>query len=166
MKPYEGSITVQGVYEVLVPFKMRYPYKIVKKDDRVENKNELFPEEEREQFIDEAEEFEIGTGYKLRPVIIIHCSEVSRNTYLAIAVTKRKQRDSLNFTLAVCNNEIKERHFLAKDKYPDTLRFDSFVLIDNVYLITEKNIYYRRGRLFDSDYAAIRAKLKKILDLG
>ena len=165
MKPYQGGITTQGVYEALIPFKIRYPYKIVKKDNKVDLKYELFPEGERENFIDEAEEFEIGTGYKLRPVIIIYDSQLSRNTYLAIAVTKKKETDPLRFALAVCNNEIKERHFLSQKRYPDMLRFDSFVLIDNVYLVTEKNIYYRRGRLEDSDYNGIRAKLKKVLDL-
>jgi hypothetical protein len=55
---------------------------------------ELLPritEEEMEKFIDEAEEFEIGTGYKLRPVIIIYDSQLSKNAYLAIAVTKKRK---------------------------------------------------------------------------
>ena len=164
MKPFTGAITTQGVYESLIPFKLRYPYKIVKNNNQVEMKTELFPEEEKEKFIDEAEEFEIGTGYKLRPVIIVYDSNKD-NTYLAISITKRKD-DSKDYLLAVCTNKIEGRHFLAKQRYPDVLGYDSYVLVDTMYLLTEKNVYYRRGRLRTEDYDEIRAKLKKVLNLA
>ncbi|NWF92553.1 MAG: type II toxin-antitoxin system PemK/MazF family toxin [Syntrophaceae bacterium] len=164
MKPFPGAITTQGVYEALIPFKLRYPYKIVKENNQVEMKPELFPEEEKENFIDEAEEFEIGTSYKLRPVIIVYDSQVNK-AYLAIAISKRKD-DNIDYLLAVCQNEIKERHFLSQKKYPGMLKFDSYVLIDRIYPIDDKNIYYSRGRLDNSDYDEIRVKLKKVLALN
>jgi hypothetical protein len=164
MKPFPGAIRLQEIYEALVPYKIKYPYKVVKEDNKVENKTELFPEKEKESFIDETREIEIGTNYKLRPIIIIYRSKTD-NTYLAIAITKRKD-DNKDYLLAVCKNEIKERHFLPSRKYDGTLKFDSYVLVDYIYLVTENNIYYPRGRLGKDDYDEIRAKLKNILSLN
>jgi len=164
MRPYSGAIRLQEIYEALIPFKMKYPYKVVEEDNKVENRTELFPEKEKESFIDEAREIEIGTNYKLRPVIVIYHSERD-NTYLAIAITKRKD-DNKDYLLAVCKNEIEERHFLPSRKYNGTLKFDSYALVDSIYLVTENNIYYPRGRLENKDYEEILAKLKNILSLN
>jgi hypothetical protein len=162
MKPFGGAIVIKGIYEALIPFRLRYPYKLVGTNNQVEMKNELFPGEEKDNFVDEAQEFEIGTSYKLRPVIVIYNSRIKKDDYLAVAISKRKDNDTA-YLLAVCKNQIEARHFLFQKKYPDVLKFDSYVLIDNIYLLTEKNIYYLRGRLDPSDHDGIRAKLKKFL---
>ena len=165
MKPFGGAIVIKGIYEALIPFRLRYPYKLAGANNQVEMKNELFPEEEKDNFVDEAQEFEIGTSYKLRPVIVIYNSRIKKNDYLAVAISKRKDNDTA-YLLAVCKNQIEARHFLSQKKYPDTLKFDSYVLIDNIYLLTEKNIYYSRGRLDPLDHEGILAKLKKVLALN
>lgn len=169
MRPFSGSIRLQGIYEALIPFKMEYPYKIVTEDNRVEIKSELFPEEKENDFIDEAQKIEIGTTYKLRPVIVISQSEISDDTYLALPLTKKKEEDTKKYRehiIAICENKIKERHFLFQKKYSDTLNFDSFVLVDTVHLVTKNNIYKHRGRLDKQDYDVIRAKLKSVLSLN
>jgi hypothetical protein len=164
MRPFSGVIEPQRMYEACIPFKLRYPYKIVKDDDSVVIENELFPEGEKDSFIDEAKEIEIATTYKLRPIIIIAYSETSK-TYLAVAVTKRKDNNP-KLLLAICNNKIAVRHFLPLSKYSEALKYDSYVLVDAVYMVTDKNIYYHRGRLDSKDFDTIRAKLKSILSLS
>lgn len=164
MKPFSGSIGVQEIYEALVPFKMEYPYKIVREDNQVEIKTELFPKIEEEKFITEAKKIEIGTSYKLRPVIIISKSEIEE-VFLTLPLTKKQNitTKELDYVLEVCKDRIKERHFLFKKKYANILKFDSLVLIDNIHPLTRNNIYKPRGRLKDGDYITIQAKLKKIL---
>jgi mRNA-degrading endonuclease toxin of MazEF toxin-antitoxin module len=171
MKPFSGSVRDQEIYEALIPFRIKYPYRIITQDNNVETKSELFPEEKEDEFIDEAEEIEIGTTYKLRPVIIISISQsnVSNDTYLGLPLTKKKDMIShkdQQFIIEVCRNTIKERHFLFKTKYSGTLRYDSFVKVDNIQLLTKNNIYKRRGRLANEDYSTIRVKLLKVLGLN
>jgi len=169
MKPFGGSVRLREVYEALVPFKMEYPYKIVTEDNRVDIKSELFPEEKENEFIDEAQKIEIGTTYKLRPIIIISQSGISDDTYLALPLTKKKEEDTKKYReyiIAVCENKIKERHFLFQKKYPNALNFDSFVLVDTVHLLTKNNIYKHRGHLDNKDYDVILAKLKNVLSLN
>lgn len=170
MKPFPGSIRVQEIYEALVSFKMEYPYKIVTENDKVEFKTELFPENEEEEFVTEAKKIEVGTTYKLRPVIIMSKSEKSSerfdDVFLAIPLTKKKEtlsKKEQTYILEVCKNTLKERHFLFKQNYVGALRFDSFVLIDNIQPLTKNNIYRLKGRLKDGDYQVVQAKLKNVL---
>ena len=161
MKPFSGAIRIQEIYEALTPFKLRYPYRFVKDNNTLEFRTELFHEREKDEYVDEAKEIEIGTNYKLRPVIIISYSEHS-NTYLAMAITKVKDANR-DYLLAIAKDEIKERHLLFLRKYSGTLKYDSIVLVDAIYLLTDKNIYYCRGPLEDEDYVTIQGKLKKVL---
>jgi mRNA-degrading endonuclease toxin of MazEF toxin-antitoxin module len=169
MKPFSGAIRPQEIYMALIPFQMKWPYKIVTEDNKVEIKTELFPEEKEDEFVNEAKEIEIGTIYKLRPVIIIYQSERSDDVYLALPLRKKKdkvtQRDR-EYILEVCQNQIQERHFLFQSKYSDTLKFDSFVLVDAIHLLSKNNIYKKKGLLESKDYKEIRAKLKKVLSLN
>jgi len=164
MRPFLGAVRSQSVYEACIPFKLKYPYKVVKNGNVIEEKVELFPDSEEDAFVDEAKEIEIATTYKFRPVVIISSSETSK-THLVVAITKRKDDDSKKL-LAICNNQIVERHFLSLKKYSNVLKYDSYVLVDAIYLITEENIYYCRGRLENRDFDTIRAKLKGVLSLN
>lgn len=168
MKPFWGAIRPQEIYMALIPFQMKWPYKIVTEDNKVETKTELFPEEKEDEFVDEAKEIEIGTIYKLRPIIVIYHSEIVDDFYLALPLRKKEilpQRDQ-EYILKVCQNQIKERHFLFKSKYSDALKFDSMVFVDAIYILSRNSIYKRKGRLKNEDYLEIRAKLKNVLSLN
>ena len=162
MALYSGAINPQSICEVLIPFGLKYPYSVIVDGKTVEIKTDLFPDKREEELVDEgqAQEIEIATTYKLRPVVII--CDLGKNRYLALAVTKRKDNDS-QFLLAVCKNEIKDRHFLPLKNYSDKLKYDSYVLIPSIYLVSRENIQYRRGRLRDEDFQTIQAKLKSII---
>ena len=164
MKPYLDPILSQNVYEACLPFSLKYPYSVIK-NGKVEDRFELFSEDEKDSYVDEASEIEIGTTYKLRPVIIM-AESIIDDTYLVIAITKvqdNKHRKYLEYISAVCKNQIKERHFLSQKKYEGTLKFNSLAMVNAIYTVTKNNIYYRRGRIEKDDYDAVSAKLKKIL---
>jgi len=163
MKPFSGPVSPRNIYEACLPFKLQYPYRLIK-NEKIESSLELFPEDQRNNYVDEAQEIEIGTTYKLRPVIVI--SESEDDTYLVIAITKIKEKTDKKYgeyLLAVCDNKIKERHFLPQKKYEGTLKFNSLALVDAIYKVTKSNIYYRRGLIKQDDYDFVSAKLKKVL---
>jgi len=160
MKPFTGAISQQNIYEACIPYKLQYPYRVIK-NQKVEVSSELFPEKEKDLFVDEAQEVEIGTHYKLRPVIVI--SQSADETFLVVAIAKWKEHADGKYLLEICDNKIKERHFLPCKKYEGTLKFNSLAYVDAIYRVTKNNIYYRRGHLQQEDYDAINAKLKKIL---
>ena len=100
---------------------MEYPYKIVTEKNQVEIKYKLFPIEKENEFINEAKQIEIGTTYKLRPVILISQSELSADTYLALPLTKKKEKDteayrhiSLKFVMTIIKKDI----FCSKQNIP------------------------------------------------
>ncbi len=152
----------------LISFQMKWPYKVISEDNRVETKTELFPEEEENAFIDEAQEIEIGTTYKLRPIIVIYQSKIMDDFYLALPLRKKEpiKKKEQEYIFKVCQNQVKERHFLFQTKYSDALRFNSMVLVDAIQVLSKNNIYKRKGRLKNEDYVEIRAKLKGVLSLN
>ena len=162
MKPYSDPISLQDVYEVCLPFVLKYLYPLIK-NGKVELSTELFSEDEKDSYVDEAREIEICTTYKLRPVIVMSQSFIIDNSYLVMAITKVKGMINPEYLLAVSDNKIVERHLLPRKKYESTLKFDSLAMVDAIYRVTKNNFYYRRGRIKQDDYDAVRAKLKKIL---
>lgn len=168
MKPFPGAIRPQEIYMALIPFQMKWPYKVMSENNRVEIKTELFPEEEENAFVDEAKEIEIGTTYKFRPIIVIYQSKIMDDFYLALPLRKKEviNKKDQEYILKVCQNQVKERHFLFQGKYSDVLRFNSMVLVDALQVLSRNNIYKPKGRLKDEDYVEIRAKLKKVLALN
>ncbi len=106
----------------------------------MESKTDLFPERNKDDLLDEekAQEIEIGTTYKLRPVVIIY--ELRGGKYLALAVTKRKNTESPSYFLAICNNEIKERHFLSLKNYPDKLKI-RLIRLNSIHVFSFKREY-------------------------
>jgi len=161
MRPFDGTISPQNVYEACLPYKLRYPYDVVK-NGIITVTPLLFPAEERDNYVDEAQEIEIVTTYKLRPVIVI--SPEMNNTFLVLAITKVKEGSiDPKYLFAIADNKIVERHFLPIKRYPGMLKFNSLVLINAIYMISQTNVYYQRGRFNKEDFDGVRTKLGKII---
>ena len=167
MRPFSGAIRTKEMYVALIPFQMKWPYKVITERNEVKIKTELFPEEKEDEFVDEAKEIEIGTTYKVRPIIIIYQSVAKDDFYLALPLRKKEMitNKEREYILKVCQNQIKERHFLSQSKYSGILKFNSLVFIDAIYVLSKNNIYKWKGCLQNDDFDEIRAKLKRVLSL-
>jgi len=173
MRPLTDSPKIQHIYEALIPYDLKYPYLTISEEGNVEEKDEIL--EPKTDDADQegegeavAEEIDLVTRYKPRPTIILDQSSDPK-TFLVLPLTKvdtEKLNTSSgyrNYYREVIRDKIKDRHRLSPKIYDGILKYESFVLIDSIQVVTPNNILYRRGFLKKNDYKAIIAKLKEVL---
>lgn len=162
MRPLFGPAKPAYVYEVLFPFELQPPHLVYIPPDAIEERDELFCEEEKK--IESGEEIEASKlglvqYFKLRPAVVVsYSSHQQRSCYLVIPLTKVPAQKE--YIESVVKDKILERLYIGKKLYGEKLRWDSLALIDRVTTIHPANIFYCKFRLDQRHFEALLAKLK------